>query len=157
VASNQIQWLSYGSYNGYVSKAVWSPSANGGVTKSGIMTAENNLAPYPVGDLTMSGVAVSMTSKHLHGGKPLLTCTLNATTYQGGGGFGRCMVVQDPGVITMQDPGVIHVIMVNNAPQNTANADQTIGVVGTDLNAVFSWASLNVSNSSYAIQLYFTS
>jgi hypothetical protein len=139
--ANQIQWLSYMAFNGYVFKADWSPSANGGVTKSGVMTAENTIAPYPVGDVTLSGEAVAMTSKHLFGGKPLLTCGLSYTTYQGG--FGRCMVVQDP--------TVVHVIFVNNAPQNTALADQTVGVSGTDLTVTYNWAGLGVSTASYAI------
>ncbi len=139
--ANQIQWLSYASFNGYVFKADWSPSANGGVTKSGVMTAENNMAPYPVGDVTLSGEAVAMTSKHLFGAKNLLTCALNYTTYQGG--FGKCLVVQDP--------AVVHIIFVNNAPQNTAAADQTVGVTGTDLTVVYNWGGLGVSTSSYAI------
>ena len=139
--ANQIQWIASQGVNGFVFKADFSPSANGGVTKSGIMTAENSIAPYAVGDLTLSGVAVSMVSKHLAGGKPLLTCALNATTYQGG--FGRCIVARDP---TM-----VHVILINNAPQNTAAADQTVDVMGQDMDAVFNWAGLGVSNSSYAI------
>jgi hypothetical protein len=141
--ANQIQWLSYASYNGYVFKADWSPSANGGVTKSGVMTAENNMAPYPVGDVTLSGEAVAMTSKHLFGAKNLLTCALNYTTYQGG--FGKCLVVKDP--------TVVHIIFVNNAPQNTAAGvvDQTVGVTGTDLTVVYNWGGLGVSTSSYAI------
>lgn len=139
--ANQIQWLAYASFNGYVFKADWSPSANGGVTKSGVMTAENTHAPYPVGDVTKSGEAVAMVSKHLYGAKPLLTCSLSATTYQGG--FGKCLVAKDP--------GIIHIFMVNNAPQNTANADQTVDVVGTDLNMVYNWAGLGVSTASFAI------
>jgi len=139
--ANQILWISMYGYNGYVFKADWSPSANGGITKSGIMTAENSIAPYAVGDVTLAGEAVAMTSKHLAGAKSLLTCTLNYTTYSGG--FGKCLVVKDP--------LVIHILFTNNAPQNTAAADQTINVTGTDLAVVYNWAGLNVSSSSYAI------
>ena len=139
--ANEVMQISSVGVNGFNFKADFSPSAQGGVTKSGVMFTNNQYAPYQVADVTSSGEAIAMTSKHLWGLKNLTYCKLNTTAYTGG--MTQCLVASDP--------TVYHIWLLNNAPQQTTDADPTIGVTGTDLSVQLSFAGLNVSSASYTI------
>lgn len=139
--ANEILQISSMGFNGFNFKIDYSPSGQGGVTKSGVMFTNNFYAPYQVADVTSSGEAISMTSKHLWGSKNLTYCKLNTTAYSGG--MTQCIVASDP--------TVYHIWLLNNAPQNTANEDPTIAVTGTDLSVQLSLAGLNVAAGSYTI------
>ena len=125
------------------------PSAQGGITKSGIVWADSTAAPYPVGDASLSGAAMSLITPYVINQRTLLTCGYPS----GFGGFVYC--------ITVRDGGKLHVILSNDyngmgtsgtgTPSDPTAAPMPQGLA-LNVSADFGPASgLGVSTSSWAI------
>jgi hypothetical protein len=103
--ANQIVSMASAGFDPYCFKFSMTPSSAGGVTKSGIFWGDNTIAPYPVGDATMSGEAMAQIAGYVSGSKPLLTCA-PPTSYTQFGGYLYC--------VTVQDTNKFHIIVSND-------------------------------------------
>ena len=98
----QLLWLAGSGINSYVFKMTAAPSAQGGITKSGIVWADSTATPYPVGDASLSAAAMKVITPYVINQRPLLTCSYPS----GYGGFVYC--------VTVSDGNKVHVILSND-------------------------------------------
>jgi len=131
--ANQIVSQMLMGYESYVFKFSGTPlsSTGGGITKSGLMWAENSAVPYPVGDTSSMGEAAALVIKAMVGngtaGLPLLSCTSSITTSNAftsifsGAGF-LCAVVNADSVSV---PGTRRIILVNDANSMPSSGPST--------------------------------
>jgi hypothetical protein len=101
----QLLYCAASGFETYVFKFSMQPSgsmprASTMVVKSGLHFGDNSVAPYSIGDTTMSGKAMSLITPYTTGAKPLLTCAGFSSAYQ------SCVVVQDT--------GKFHIFLVND-------------------------------------------
>jgi hypothetical protein len=102
--ANQVISMASAGFDAYMFKFSMTPSSAGGVTKSGIHWADTTVAPYPIGDSTLSAESMGLVAQVVTGRKPLLTCA-PPSSYTTFGGFLWCITVQD---------GARYHIVINN-------------------------------------------
>jgi hypothetical protein len=147
--AQQLLWLAGSGINSYVFKMTAAPSAQGGITKSGIVWADSTAVPYPVGDASLSAVAMSIITPYVINSRPLLTCSYSS----GYSGFMYCILVRDG--------NKMHVFLSNDyngvgtaGTGTTSDPTAAPYPVGQAFNVSvdFGTASgLGISSSSYAI------
>jgi hypothetical protein len=117
------------------------PGAATKVIKSGILFADNNMAPYAIGDTTTSGKVMSLFVPHLVGAKPLFTCSGFTSAFQ------ICLL--------LRGTGKWHIFLVNDfdfmrGGQTAAGMPAAVGQ-NSDRMLSMSLAPLSVPPSSWAV------
>ena len=126
-------------------------SGAGGITKSGIHWGDNTVAPYPIGDSSLSGETMALMTPFLVGQQPLLTCA-PPTSYTNFGGFLFCVTVQDNSAGTNR----YHMILNNDynglGSSGGSAADPTYPApTGQAFALTVDFAGMNVNTQSFAI------
>lgn len=146
--ASQLINMASGGFDSYIFKFSGTPSSNGGITKSGICMGDNTVAPYPVGDVSLSGAAVALIAPVTKGAKPLLSAALNTTKSQ------------TIATVAVLDGAVAHILVGNDYGGLLTNisGDPTIPSVsdgnpltGSPLALTVQLAGLGASPQSYAV------